>query len=64
MGVFGSVLAGGDGALLGGGWDEVRTIVIDSATVLEEWSMKHAFATIPAKGGTASRAEVSDYGKG
>ena len=47
------------------GWDEIRTIVIDSATRAEELAVEHTLANVPkANGQRARNVEDYDYGKG
>jgi len=47
------------------GWDEIKTIVIDSATRAEEWAVEHTLATVPhEKGQRVSRIEDYGFGKG
>ena len=51
-------------ALYGDGWDDVRTIVIDSATKAEELAVAHTLATVPhEKDGVVIR-RIEDYGFG
>lgn len=53
------------GALHGEGWDEIGTIVIDSATRAEELAIEHTILTVPhEKGSKVSRIEDYGYGKG
>lgn len=52
-------------ALNGDGWDDVRTIVVDSITAAEELAARHTLATVPhEKGGAVKRIEDYGYGKG
>jgi len=53
-------------ALHAPGWDEIRTIVIDSATRAEELAAEHVIATIPhpKSNKRVERLEDYDYGKG
>lgn len=53
-------------ALHAGGWDEIRTIVIDSATRAEELAVTHTIATVPhdKKDIVIRRLEDYGYGKG
>ena len=53
-------------ALHAPGWDEIRTIVIDSATYAEELATQHVFATVPhpKSNKRVERLEDYDYGKG
>ncbi len=55
-------------ALNGPGWDEVRTIVIDSVTRAEELAVAHTLATVPVSNERnappAKSAESYGYGKG
>jgi len=52
-------------ALHGDGWDDVRTLVIDSATRAEELAVEHTLATVPHdKGHRVQRLEDYGYGKG
>ena len=52
-------------ALFVGGWDEIRTIVIDSATKAEELAVEHTLRTVPhEKGNRVERIEDYGYGKG
>jgi hypothetical protein len=52
-------------ALQASGWDEVDTIVIDSATRAEELAAAHVLATVPhEKGHRVRRIEDYGYGKG
>ena len=47
------------------GWDQIRTIVIDSATRAEELAVEQTLATVPkANGQRARNVEDYDYGKG
>jgi len=48
-----------------GGWDDIRTIVIDSATKAEELAVEHTLKTVPhEKGNRVERIEDYGYGKG
>ena len=48
-----------------GGWDSIRTIVIDSVTRAEELAIEHTLATVPKSNGQKARnVEDYDYGKG
>lgn len=52
-------------ALFVGGWDDIRTIVIDSATKAEEMAVAHTLKTVPDdKGNHVERIESYGYGKG
>src|ERR1017187_9472445 len=52
-------------ALNSPGWDEVGTIVIDSATKAEELAVAYTLKTVPTeKGGRATSIESYGYGKG
>lgn len=52
-------------ALQSDGWDEIKTIVIDSITRAEELCIAHTLATIPhEKGHKVSKIEDYGYGKG
>jgi len=52
-------------ALQGGGWDNIRTIVIDSATRAEELAVAWTCRNVPNdKGQTVQRVEDYGYGKG
>jgi len=52
-------------ALNGDGWDEVRTLVIDSATKAEELAVAWTLAHVPhEKGQRVSRLEDYGYGRG
>jgi hypothetical protein len=52
-------------ALYAPGWDEIRTIVVDTGTRAEELAVAHTLATIPTeKDGTAKNVEGYGYGKG
>jgi hypothetical protein len=47
------------------GWDEIRTIIIDSATRAEELAVEHTLATVPhEKGHRVQRVEDYGFGKG
>lgn len=52
------------GALHAGGWDEIRTIVIDSATRLEELAVNHTLATVPHEKKEILIRRIEDYGFG
>lgn len=57
--------AGLRGALQSEGWDEIKTIVIDSATRAEELCVAETIATIPhEKGHKVQRLEDYGFGKG
>ena len=52
-------------ALHSPGWDEIKTIVLDSATMAEELAIAHTLATVPhEKGNRIQRIEDYGYGKG
>ena len=52
-------------ALHSPGWDEIKTIVLDSATMAEELAIAHTLATVPhEKGNVVRRIEDYGYGKG
>ncbi len=52
-------------ALKSDGWDKIKTIVIDTATRLEEWCVAHTCATVPhEKGHKVSKVEDYGFGKG
>jgi hypothetical protein len=52
-------------ALHAEGWDEIRTLVIDSATKAEELAVAHTLATVPhEKGHRVDRIEGYGFGKG
>jgi hypothetical protein len=52
-------------ALLGDGWGEIKTLVIDSVTRAEELCVEHVLKTIKTeKGATAHKIEDYGYGKG
>lgn len=52
-------------ALQAGGWDDVKSIVIDTGTRAEEMAIAHTLATIPhEKGHLCQRLEDYGYGKG
>ncbi len=52
-------------ALHADGWDEIRTLVIDSATKAEELAVAHTLATVPhEKGHRVDRIEGYGFGKG
>ena len=47
------------------GWDEIKTIVIDSATMAEEWALRWVLKNVPhEKGNRIERLEDYGYGKG
>jgi hypothetical protein len=47
------------------GWEEIKTIIIDSATRAEELAVAHTLATVPhEKGQKIARIEDYGYGKG
>ena len=47
------------------GWDEIKTIVIDSGTRAEELATAHTLATVPDQHGQAAKSiESYGYGKG
>lgn len=47
------------------GWDDIRTIVIDSFTRAEEMAVAHTLATVKTENGTATKSiEGYGYGKG
>jgi hypothetical protein len=51
--------------LEGPGFDAFRTVVIDTATVAEEWASKHTVETVPSdKGNRVKRIEDYGFGKG
>jgi hypothetical protein len=50
-------------ALAAPGWDEIRTIVVDSGTVAEEYAIAHTLATVPKERGERAK-NVEDYGYG
>lgn len=50
-------------ALQSPGWDDVRTIVIDSATKAEELALAHLLATVRTEKGRAATS-IEDYGFG
>ena len=50
-------------ALNAPGWDEIRTLVIDSATVAEELAVAHTLATVPKERGERAK-NIEDYGYG
>lgn len=53
------------GALQGDGWDEVRTIVVDSGTRAEELAVAWTCRNVPNdRGGRVTRIEDYGYGKG
>ena len=53
------------GALQSQGWDEVKTIVIDTVTRAEDLCIAHTLATVPhEKGHKVSKLEDYGYGKG
>ncbi|MCE5327859.1 MAG: ATP-binding protein [Planctomycetaceae bacterium] len=48
-----------------GGWDEIKTIVIDSATKAEEWATAWVIKNVPhEKGNKVERIEDYGFGKG
>jgi hypothetical protein len=52
-------------ALQADGYDKVKTIVIDTATKLEEWSVAHTIATVKhEKGNAVTSIEGYGFGKG
>jgi len=52
-------------ALRGDGWDEIKTVVIDSASKAEELAVAHTIATLPdEKGKPVSSVEDYGWGKG
>jgi len=52
-------------ALHAPGWEEIKTIVVDSATMAEELAVAHTLATVPhEKGNRIQRIEDYGYGKG
>lgn len=52
-------------ALQGEGWDDIKTIVIDSATRAEELAVAHTLATVTTEGGKhVANVEGYGYGKG
>lgn len=52
-------------ALQSEGWDKVKTIVIDTATKLEEWCIAHTLDTVKNdKGQKVSKVEEYGFGKG
>lgn len=47
------------------GWDDIRTIVIDTGTIAEEWCIAWTLANVPhEKGSCVQRMEDYGYGKG
>lgn len=50
-------------ALAAPGWDEIKTLVIDSVTVAEELAVAHTLATVPKERGERAK-NVEDYGYG
>lgn len=50
-------------ALNAPGWDDVKTIVIDSATVAEELAIAHTLAVVPKERGERAK-NIEDYGYG
>jgi hypothetical protein len=50
-------------ALQGAGWDNVRTIVIDSATRAEELALAHILKTVKTEKGNDAKS-IEDYGFG
>jgi hypothetical protein len=53
-------------ALAAPGWDQIKTIVIDSVTLAEEFAVREVLRTVPKddKGSLARRIEDYGYGKG
>jgi hypothetical protein len=52
-------------ALYSDGWDDIRTIVIDSATKAEELALAHVLATVPhERGKDVVIKRIEDYGFG
>lgn len=52
-------------ALQSEGWESIKTIVIDTATKLEEWCVVHTLATVKNdKGHNVSKIEDYGFGKG
>jgi len=52
-------------ALYGGGWDDIKTVVVDSATKAEELAIEHTLKTVPhEKGNKVERLEDYGFGKG
>ena len=51
-------------ALHAPGWDEIRTIVIDSATRAEELAVAHTLATVPHERKDVVIRRIEDYGFG
>ena len=52
-------------ALNGGGWDDIKTIVIDSASKAEDFAIAHTLLTVPdTQGNRVSSVEGYGYGKG
>jgi len=51
-------------ALHAPGWDEIRTIVIDSATRAEELAVAHTIATVPHEKREIVIRRIEDYGYG
>ena len=52
-------------ALQSDGWDKVKTIVIDTATKIEEWCVSYTLQTVSHEKGTkVSRIEDYGFGKG
>ena len=52
-------------ALQSDGWDKVKTIVIDTATKIEEWCISYTLQTVPhEKGQKVARIEDYGFGKG
>lgn len=71
LGVTPAVVEGVDswtalrGAISASGWDEIKTIVIDTATRAEELAIAHMIETVPGPGGKrVKRLEDYGYGKG
>lgn len=50
-------------ALAAPGWDDVKTIVIDSLSVAEELAVAHTLATVPKERGERAK-NIEDYGYG
>ncbi len=52
-------------ALKSDGWDKVKTIVGDTATMMEQWATAHTLLTVPhEKGHKVQRIEDYGFGKG
>lgn len=52
-------------ALHSSGWDDIRTVIVDSLTRAEELAVTHTLATVPhEKGHKVSRIEEYGFGKG